>query len=316
MTAAPGSRSTIIELHRSAVAQLKRSRLVYGHGTHNPRDEAACLLAHAVGLPPAELSGHSAQVVTSLQQRRFDRLVARRVKERIPAPYLTRQAWLGDFSFYVDRRVIVPRSFIAELLRDGLDIWMKDPVRRVLDLCTGSGCLAILAAHAFPRARVDATDVSLGALAVARRNVLQYRLSRRVCLVNSNLFEALAGRRYDLILSNPPYVTAASMRALPREYRHEPRLALAGGPDGLALVRRILAGARNHLARGGVLVCEIGHNRRLLERRSLACRSSGSQRAPERTAFSSERKRSPQADWLRGTGARFLVDCRTKVSRC
>ena len=216
MTAAPGSRSTIIELHRSAVAQLKRSRLVYGHGTHNPRDEAACLLAHAVGLPPAELSGHSAQVVTSLQQRRFDRLVARRVKERIPAPYLTRQAWLGDFSFYVDRRVIVPRSFIAELLRDGLDIWMKDPVRRVLDLCTGSGCLAILAAHAFPRARVDATDVSLGALAVARRNVLQYRLSRRVCLVNSNLFEALAGRRYDLILNNPPYVTAASMRALPR----------------------------------------------------------------------------------------------------
>lgn len=257
---------TVIELHRSAVAKLTRARLAYGHGTHSPRDEAAYLLAHALGVPPARLSGRSAQPVTSPQRRRFDSLLRRRIRERIPAPYLTREAWLGDFPFYVDRRVIVPRSFIAELLRDGLEIRPNAPVRRVLDLCTGSGCLAILAAHAFPRARVDATDVSLAALAVARRNVLRYRLSRRVRLVRSDLFDGLGRHRYDLILSNPPYVTAASMRALPAEYRHEPPLALAGGADGLALVRRILAGSKDRLAPGGVLVCEIGRNRRALER--------------------------------------------------
>lgn len=262
----PRFRPTVIELHRNAVAKLTRARLAYGHGTHSARDEAACLLAHALDIPPGRLSGHSPQPVTSLQRRRFDSLVRRRIRERIPAPYLTREAWLGDFSFYVDRRVIVPRSFIAELLRDGLEIWLKAPVRRVLDLCTGSGCLAIVAAHAFPRARVDAADLSLAALAVARRNVLRYRLSRRVRLVRSDLFDALGRHRYDLILSNPPYVAAASMRALPREYRHEPRLALAGGSDGLALVRRILGESKRHLAPGGVLVCEIGRNRRALEK--------------------------------------------------
>lgn len=245
---------------------MKRARLSFGHGTQNPRDEAAFLLAHALALAPGELSLHASLRPTARQRKRFEALVTRRVNERIPAPYLTHRAWLGDFSFYVDRRVIVPRSFIAELLRDGLDIWLKAPVRRVLDLCTGSGCLAILAAHAFAAARIDATDVSLSALAVARRNVLQYHLSPRVRLVRSDLFEALAESRYDLILSNPPYVTAASMRALPREYRHEPRLALAGGADGLALVRRILAESKHRLAPEGVLVCEIGHNRRTLEK--------------------------------------------------
>jgi ribosomal protein L3 glutamine methyltransferase len=196
----------------------------------------------------------------------LDALLARRIAARVPAAYLTHEAWLGEFSFYVDRRAIIPRSFIAELLRERLRPWLRGPVRRILDLCTGSGCLAIVAAHAFPEARVDAVDVSAAALAVARRNVDRYRLRGRVRLLQSNLFAALAGARYDLILCNPPYVTAASMRSLPEEYRHEPRVALAGGRDGLDVVRRIMREVAAHLAPRGLWVCEIGHNRRALER--------------------------------------------------
>jgi ribosomal protein L3 glutamine methyltransferase len=190
------------------------------------------------------------------------------VRERTPAAYLTHEAWLGEFRFYVDERVIVPRSFIAELLRDGLAPWIADAkrVRSALDLCTGSGCLAVLAAHAFPKAQVDAADLSPEALQVARRNVKDYALGKRVRLVRSDLFKRLAARRYDLILSNPPYVDAATMRALPREYRREPRLALAGGRDGLELVRRMLAQAAAHLNPGGLLIVEIGHNRAVLEK--------------------------------------------------
>ena len=181
--------------------------------------------------------------------------------------YVLREAWLQHRRFYVDRRVIVPRSHIADLLSDALSAWLpRAGPRRVLDLCTGSGCLAILAAEAFPRARVDASDVSSAALAVARRNVGAYRLRRRIRLVRSNLFDALAGAEYDLIICNPPYVPATEMRCLPDEYRHEPQLALASGRDGLDFARRLLAEARHHLAPRGALVIEVGDRRRALER--------------------------------------------------
>jgi ribosomal protein L3 glutamine methyltransferase len=258
--------ATTGELFRDALERFRKARLVFGHGMHNARDEAAYLVCHCLGLPPGDLARHRARRVTPVQQRKFERLVERRVREHIPAAYLTHEAWLGEYSFYVDKRVIVPRSFIAELLRDGFSAWLKRSPRAVLDLCTGSACLAVLAAHAYPRAKIDASDISRGALAVARRNLARYDLQHRVRLVRSDLYAHLRGRRYDLILSNPPYVTSASMRSLPREYRHEPQLALSGGSDGQDAVRRILREAAMHLNPGGLLVCEIGHNRRALER--------------------------------------------------
>jgi ribosomal protein L3 glutamine methyltransferase len=195
-------------------------------------------------------------------------LFSRRIRERRPAAYLTHEAWLGDFRFYIDERVLVPRSFIADLLREDLAPWIPDrgAIRTALDLCTGSGCLAILLAHAFPHARIDAVDVSAGALAVARINVREYRMSGRIRLVQSDMFSALRGKRYDLIISNPPYVRPAVMRRLPPEYRAEPVVALAGGADGLDLVRLIVRTARRHLNPGGLLVVEVGHNRRRVER--------------------------------------------------
>lgn len=266
MATAPNAGVTAGELFRDAVVRFREARLVFGHGMHDARDEAAYLVFHCLGLPPGNLAEHRARRLTPVQHRKFERLVERRIRERIPVAYLTHEAWLGDYSFYVDQRVIVPRSFIAELLRDGLPTWLKRAPRAVLDLCTGSGCLAVLAAHAYPRARIDASDIFRGALAVARRNLARYDLQQRVRLVHSDLFGALHGRRYDLILSNPPYVNAAAMRALPPEYRHEARLALSGGADGLDAVRSILLEARAYLNPRGLLVCEIGHNRRALER--------------------------------------------------
>jgi ribosomal protein L3 glutamine methyltransferase len=253
---------------REAVTQFKRAGLAFGHGTHNARDEAAYLILHTLKLPLRELDPVLDRQLSPGELRAVRAILRRRVQERTPAAYLTREAWLGEFRFYVDERVIVPRSFIAELLRDGLAPWIADVRRvgKVLDLCTGSGCLAILAAHAFPKARVDAADLSAEALQVAHRNVKDYSLGKRVHLVQTDLFDRLEARRYDLILSNPPYVNAAAMRALPREYRHEPHLALAGGRDGLYLVRRMLAQAAAHLNPGGLLVVEIGHNRAALEK--------------------------------------------------
>ncbi len=196
------------------------------------------------------------------------RLFDRRVRERKPAAYLIREAWLGDHRFYVDERVIVPRSHIAGLLREGLSPWLARPgnVRSVLDLCTGSGCLAILAAYAFPDAHIDAADISCPALAVARRNVRTHRLTRRVRVIRSDLYSKLRGKRYDLIFCNPPYVTGDAMRRLPPEYRHEPRLALAGGVEGLDVVRRLLMESGAHLKPKGLLVVEVGRGRRRLER--------------------------------------------------
>lgn len=248
---------TLGELARAVAQRLRKAPLHYGHGTTNARDEAAFLVLRGLGLPfdaPAD------RRATRREAARVDRLVRRRIREKIPAAYLLHEAWLAEQRFYVDRRVIVPRSHIAFLLRD-----LGKP-KRVLDLCTGSGCLAVLAAKAFPRARVDASDVSRAALAVAARNVAGHRLGRRIRLLRSDLMSGLGRRRYNLILCNPPYVNAPSMRALPREYRYEPRMALAGGGDGLELVRRILDQARKHLQPGGLLVCEIGRNRRALLR--------------------------------------------------
>ena len=251
----------------SAVARrFSASRLTYGHGTRNAREEATWLVRHACGIRADAPATDSVRQVTPAEMRRLEKLVERRIAGRIPAAYLTHEAWLGDFRFYVDRRVIVPRSFIAEILPEGVEPFLRGPVRTALDLCTGSGCLAVLLAHAFPGAAIDAADLSAGALAVAKRNVGNYRLGRRIRLVRSDLFEALKARPYDLIVSNPPYVTKPGMARLPDEYLREPRMALAGGDDGLLLVRKILAQAGRRLTPKGILLCEIGHNRTALER--------------------------------------------------
>lgn len=265
--AARAELQTLRDWLRFAVSRFAEAGLHFGHGSHQAYDEAAYLLLHALHLPLDRLEPFLDARVTASEAAKVAALLDRRVLERVPAAYLTNEAWLGDLRFYVDERVIVPRSFIAELLRDQLDPWVADPgmVQSVLDLCTGSGCLAIGAALAFPQASINAVDLSKDALEVARRNVEDYALPDRVHLVRSDLFARLGGRRYDVIVSNPPYVDAPSMRALPQEYRHEPRLALAGGRDGLDVVRRIIAAAADHLTAEGVLVVEIGHNRAALE---------------------------------------------------
>ena len=244
------------------VDRFERARLSYGHGTTNALDEAAWILLHAAKLPVDQLVPHLDDELAPAQVEAARKLVEARIRTRKPAAYLLNEAWLGPHRFYVDERVIVPRSFIAELLRD----WKWGERRRILDLCTGSGCLAILAALRFPGAQVDAVDLSPAALEVARRNVDDYGLADRVHLVQSDLFDALEGRTYDLILSNPPYVKAAAMRRLPDEYRKEPVMALASGEDGLEHTHAILAAAPAHLEPGGLLTVEIGHNRKALEK--------------------------------------------------
>jgi ribosomal protein L3 glutamine methyltransferase len=264
----PSHLVTLADWLRHAEQRFLRARLAFGHGTDNAYDEAAWLLLHVAKQPYDDLVGALPRVLSTAQRRRALTLIEKRIATRKPLAHLLREAWLGEHRFYVDERVIVPRSHIAELLRDGLAPWVRSPsqVRRALDMCTGSGCLAILLALAYPRARVDAVDVSAPALAVARRNVETYRLRRRVHLVRSDLFAELANVRYDVIVANPPYVDARAMDRLPLEYRREPPLALAGGRDGLAFLRRILSSARRHLSPRGVLVVEIGNNRRVMER--------------------------------------------------
>ncbi|MBL8374324.1 50S ribosomal protein L3 N(5)-glutamine methyltransferase [Accumulibacter sp.] len=259
--------STLRDLLRFAVSRYNEARLFFGHGTDNAWDEAVYLLLHCLHLPLDRLEPFLDAKLTSAERADVLHLIERRVKERLPVAYLTNEAWLGEFSFYVDERVIVPRSFIAELLCEQLAPWIEDPdgLADLLDLCTGSACLAILAAHAFPAACIDAVDLSPDALAVARRNVADYDLAARIRLVEGNLFSRLKSRRYDLIIANPPYVNAAAMATLPAEYRREPELALASGDDGLDLTRAILAGAHRHLKPRGLLVVEIGHNREALE---------------------------------------------------
>lgn len=258
---------TTRELVRAVARRFRSARLHYGHGTGSALDEAAWLVSHVLRVAPGSLEAIADQPVSPARVKRAQALAGRRIGDRTPLAYLLGEAWIGDTRFLVDRHVIVPRSFIGELIEDGtLDTLLPGPPRRVLDLCAGSGCLGILAARRFSRARADLADLSPAALAVARRNIALHRVSRRVRTVHGDLFAALSPGRYDLILSNPPYVDARAMRRLPPEYRAEPALALAGGPDGLDLVRRILEGARTRLAPDGWIVCEIGHNRRALER--------------------------------------------------
>jgi ribosomal protein L3 glutamine methyltransferase len=258
---------TLRDWLRFAVSRFGEAKLAFGHGTTNAYDEAAYLLLHALHLPPDLLDPFLDARLTPPERTQIAHLLQRRIDQRVPAAYLTREAWLHEFRFYVDERVIIPRSFIADLLPDGLAAYVSDAARveTVLDLCTGSGCLAILLAHAFPVADIDAVDISSDALAVAQRNVSEYGLADRINLIRSDLFANLPDKSYDLIISNPPYVTVMAMGDLPPEYRHEPALALAGGDDGLDAVRVILAEASRFLAPRGVLVVEIGHNRGAIE---------------------------------------------------
>lgn len=258
---------TVRDWLRFAVTRFNESGLSFGHGTTNARDEAAYLILHTLKFPLDRLDPFLDKTLSAEETEVVSRMLSRRIEQRVPAAYLTKEAWLGPFRFYVDERVIVPRSYIAELLRDELSPWVKDPqaVGAALDLCTGSGCLAILLAQAFPNARVDATELSPDALEVASKNVADYSLEKRIRLVRGDLFAGLTGP-YHLIVSNPPYVNADSMAALPAEYRAEPRMALAGGKDGLDIVRRILSEAGAGLDQEGLLVVEIGHNREALER--------------------------------------------------
>lgn len=264
----PAGGWTASGLVRFGTRRLRAARLAYGHGTRSARDEAAYLTLHALGLTPDASAVIRDEAVGPREARRALNLFERRIRSGKPAAYLTREAWLCGFRFYVDERVIIPRSHIAGLLLDCLDPWISDSgkIRTALDLCTGSGCLAILMARAFPRADIDAADISPAALAVAKINRKRYKLDNRVRLVESDLFSALGGKYYDLIVSNPPYVTAAAMRRLPREYRHEPREALAGGGDGMDVVRAILLQAAARLRPGGMLVMEVGSGRSRIER--------------------------------------------------
>jgi ribosomal protein L3 glutamine methyltransferase len=258
---------TVRDWLRYAVSRFSRARLVYGHGTAATFDEAAFLILHTLHLPVDQVDPWLDARVLPAERRALADIVERRIATRKPASYLTNEAWIGPCSFYVDERVIVPRSYIGELLRDGLAGAVSDPagVRSILDLGTGSGCLAILATQAFPEAKVDASDISADALAVAERNVADYGLQDRIELIRSDLFDRLAGRRYDLILANPPYVSDAAVAAFPPEYAAEPVAAHAGGADGLDIVRRILRDAAQHLAPEGTLVVEIGSSREILE---------------------------------------------------
>ena len=258
---------TVRDWLRFAISRFNEAKLFFGHGTDNAFDEAAYLILHTLHLPLDRLDPFLDASLTHGESAQIQAVIERRVNERVPASYLTNEAWLGDHSFYVDERVIVPRSFIAELLREQLAPWVNHPdeVGSVLDMCTGSGCLAILAALTFPNAHVDAVDLSRDALAVATRNIDDYGLNDRVEQIESDLFTALDGRTYDVIISNPPYVNAESVAALPPEYRAEPALALGSGVDALDATRTILAQAATHLNPGGLLVVEIGHNRDVLE---------------------------------------------------
>ena len=258
---------TVRDLLRFAVSRFNQADLAFGHGSANAYDEAAYLILHTLHLPLDTLDPFLDARLLDEEIDAVLKVVERRATQHVPAAYITQEAWMHGLRFYVDERVIVPRSFIGELLEDGLQPYVADPdeVSAVLELCTGSGCLAILAARAFPNADVDAVDISADALEVAHVNIADYALDDRIALFEGDLFAPLPERRYDVIIANPPYVNQASMDALPAEYRHEPELALAGGEDGMDVVRRIVKEARNWLTDDGLLVIEIGNERANVE---------------------------------------------------
>ena len=263
----PDELETLRDWLRYAVTRFGQAKIAFGHGTTNAYDEAAYLLLHTLSLPIDRLEPFLDARLTRTERASVAAVLARRIDERIPAAYLTGEAWLGDFRFRVDPRVVIPRSFIAELFPDGLAPYIAsaEAIRSALDLCTGSGCLAILLAHAFPNAEIDAADLSADALAVAQQNVVDYGLGDRIKLIRSDLFDRLHGKTYDLIISNPPYVPATAMGSLPPEFRHEPELALAGGDDGMDVVRAIIGAAPRHLNARGLLVVEVGRGRPAIE---------------------------------------------------
>jgi ribosomal protein L3 glutamine methyltransferase len=252
---------------QNSVRRLQRARLYYGHGTAEARDDAAALMAHALKLRRPLEARDLAGGWSDAASARFEALLVRRIRERVPAVYLTQRCWFAGVSLHVDERVLIPRSAIAELIEARFTPWV-DPsaVRHIADLGTGSGCIALACALAFPRARIDAVDIDPGALAVARINRRELGLSRRVRLVESDFFRGLAGRRYDIIVSNPPYVGTAEYAGLPPEYAHEPEAALRSGPDGMQAVRVLLAGALRHLTPQGVLVVEVGNTEATVQR--------------------------------------------------
>jgi ribosomal protein L3 glutamine methyltransferase len=261
------SAPTLAALLTRSARRLARARVHFGHGTDNARDEAAALVWHALRLPRRVPAARLRRVVPAAALARLEALLARRIAERLPAVYLTQRCAFAGLALHVDARVLIPRSPIAELIEQRFAPWIEPArVRRVLDLGTGSGCIAIACARAFPRARVDASDISPAALEVARLNVRRYRLQQRVRLRESDHFAALKARRYDIIVSNPPYVGRRELAGLPREYRHEPRVALAAGADGLDSVRVILRDAVDHLQPGGILIVEVGNTEAALRR--------------------------------------------------
>jgi ribosomal protein L3 glutamine methyltransferase len=260
--------ATLRDLIRFSVSRFSEADLFFGHGTDNAWDEAIYLLLHALHLPHDRFNEFIDARLLEEEREKALRIIERRVMERLPAAYLTNEAWIGDYRFFVDERVIIPRSHIGELLHEQLAPWINDPwaVHRILDLCTGSGCLAIIATLAFPKAKTDAVDISEDALAVTQQNVKDYALEKRVEAIRSDLFSALDAKKYDLIIANPPYVNEEAMARLPREYLKEPKIALDGGKDGLKFIRPILEGAAKHLKPKGLLVVEAGGNFDVLEK--------------------------------------------------
>ena len=258
---------TVGKLIERGARRLRRAGVFFGHGTDNAWDESAALVWHALKLPTPTARSYT-RVTTSQQQQQARNLITRRIKQRMPAVYLTGDTWFAGLRFKIDQRALIPRSPIAELIERGYAPWIDARrVRRVLDIGTGSGCIAIASARMLPRALVDAVDISAEALALAAANVRRHRLGRRVRLIESDYFSALSGERYDIIVSNPPYVGTRELRALPPEYRHEPRLALASGRDGMDAVRVILEGAGRHLNPGGILIVEVGNTAGAVRRR-------------------------------------------------
>jgi ribosomal protein L3 glutamine methyltransferase len=269
----PKELATILDHVRYAVTQFRAAQLVFAHGTTDPLAEAAFMVGEALHLPPDRFDVFAGARVAHDEQKKIFELIETRIRTRKPAAYLMQKAYLRGIAFYVDERAVVPRSYLGEILDGELFAGedaslIDDPlaVERVLDLCTGSGCLAVLAARRFPNAAVDAVDISADALAVAAHNVAAHGLKERVTLHEGDLFGPVGGARYDLIVSNPPYVDAPGMAALPPECRHEPAAALDGGPDGIAVVRRIIDNAGRHLTAEAGLLCEVGRDRRILEK--------------------------------------------------
>jgi ribosomal protein L3 glutamine methyltransferase len=259
----PSNFKTIRDFLRYAVSRFNTEGLFFGHGSSNAFDEAAYLILHTLKLPLDKLDPFLDAQLLRDEIAAVLKAIDQRATERLPAAYITGEAWLGGYRFHVDSRVLVPRSFIAELIPEQFAPWVNDPdsVLDILELCTGSGCLPIMLADAFPSAQIDAVDISPDALTVARRNVEEYELQGRIMLIKSDLYTNVPKKKYDLIVSNPPYVNSESMNALPEEYRHEPSIALDGGADGMDLVRKIVDGARGRLSPQGLLMVEVGNER-------------------------------------------------------